>query len=279
MKVRQQKQESICNCDVPRTSEELPVPSTSPPTSTHMPAVQVNQFSWRRNAKTDKCFHDKRREFVNSDKYSNHASFFPTQQAPLVSQEHLQAVVRKVAKGERFKDKQHQEFVVINLSSNGQKFMTSLSLSRQKAEGEKQQGSVYTHHRKLGTDQIISIYQCKTSMYSLKPSESRKEQKESQFKLPGFSHLHHTHDVMDDGINLDRRRQKAINRLVARKRYAASEHSSSHLKEDHNSSLTIRKQFLVQLAFIFIMVINVIRSGLNMNLLKLVWVVGLAAVV
>ena len=69
------------------------------------------------------------------------------------------------------------------------------------------------------------------------------------------------------------------NRLVARKRYAASEHSSSHLKEDHNSSLTISKQFLFQIAFIFIMVINVIRSGLNMNLLKLVWVIGLAAVV
>ena len=88
-------------CDVPRTSEELPEPSSSPPTSTHRPAVQVNQFSWRCNAKTDKHFHDKRREFVNSDKYSNHASFFPTQQAPFVSQKHLQAVVRKVAKGER----------------------------------------------------------------------------------------------------------------------------------------------------------------------------------
>ena len=103
-------------CDVPRTSEELPVPSSSPPTSTPMPAVQVNQFSWRCNAKTDRCFHDKRREFVNSDKYSNHASFFPTQQAPLVSQEHLQVVVRKVEKGERFKGKKQQEFVVKNLS-------------------------------------------------------------------------------------------------------------------------------------------------------------------
>ena len=116
-------------------------------------------------------------------------------------------------------------------------------------------------------------------MYSLKPSESRKEQKESQFKLPGASHHHQTRDVMDDGINHDRRRRTIVNRLFARKRYAASEHSSSHLKEDHNFSLTISKQFLVQLAIIFIMVINVIRSGLNMNLLKLVWVVGLAAVV
>ena len=217
---------------------------------------------------------------MNSDKYSNHTSFFPTQQAPLVSQEHLQAVVRKVEKGERFKGKKQTEFVVKNLSpSNRQKLMTSLPLSRQKAESENQQVSVYANRRKLGTDQIIPIYHCKTSMYSLKPSERRKEQKESQFKLPGASHQHQTHDVMDDGINRGRRREAVVNRLVARQRYAASEHSSSHLKEDLNSSLTISKQFLVQLAIIFIMVINVIRSGLNMNLLKLVRVVGLAVVV
>ena len=183
-------------------------------------------------------------------------------------------------KGERFKGKKQPEFVVKNLSpSNRQKLMTSLPLSCQKAEGENQQGSVYANRRKLGTDQIIPIYQCKTSIYSLKPSESGKEQKESQFKLPGVSRLHQTRDVMDDGINRDRRREKVVNRLVARKCYAASEHSSSHLKEDHNSSLTISKQFLVQLAIIFIMVIDVIRSGLNMKLLKLAWVVVLAVVV
>ena len=71
-----------------------------------------------------------------------------------------------------------------------EKAMTSLSLSRQKPEGENQQYSGYTDHRKLGTDQIIPIYQCKTSMYSAKPSESRKEQKESQLKVPGLSLLH-----------------------------------------------------------------------------------------
>ena len=158
------------------------------------------------------------------------------------------------------------------------KAMRSLSLSRQKLEGENQQDSGYTDHRKLGTDQIIPIYQCKTSMYSAKPSESRKEQKESQLKVPGLSLLHQS-DVMDDGIKVDPGRQRNVNKLVARKHYTASEHSSSHVKEDHNSSMTISKQFLVQLAFIFIMVINVIRSGLNMNLLKLKWVIGLAAVV
>ena len=57
-------------CDVPRTSEELPVPTASSPASSAMPAVQVKQYSWRHNAKTNKCFYDKMREFVNSGKHT-----------------------------------------------------------------------------------------------------------------------------------------------------------------------------------------------------------------
>ena len=41
------------NCDAPQTSEELPEPSSSSPTANHRPAVQVNPFSWRSNAKTE----------------------------------------------------------------------------------------------------------------------------------------------------------------------------------------------------------------------------------
>ena len=84
----------------------------SSPTSPPTPAVQVKQYSWRHNAKTNKCFYDKRREFVNSDKHTNHASLFLPQQAPLVSQAHLLSVVRKVEKSERFKGKLQQKFVV-----------------------------------------------------------------------------------------------------------------------------------------------------------------------
>ena len=119
---------------------------------------------------------------MNSGKYSNHASSFPTQQAPLVSQEHLQAVVRKVARGDRFKGKKQQHFVIKTHSHNGQELMTSLSHSRQKAEGENRRDSVYSHRRKLVTDKITPIYQYKSSMYSVKPSGDRKEQKESQFE-------------------------------------------------------------------------------------------------
>ena len=217
---------------------------------------------------------------MNSDKYSNHASFFPPQQAPLVSQAHLLSVVRKVEKSERFKGKKQPNFIVKNPSpSNRGKLMMSLSLSRQKAKGENQQDSVYTDRRKSETDQFIPIYQCKTSMYSLKPSENGKEQSESKFKLPGSANRQYGHDVMDDGINRGERRERIVNRSVARKHYAASKHSFSHVKEGLNSTLTVSKQFLAQLAIIFIMVINSIRSGLNMNLLKLVWIVGLAVVV
>ena len=73
-----------------------PEPSASSSKVVHRPAVQVNRFSWFNNAKTDKHLDEKRRECRNSRKYPNSASFFPPQQAPLVSQEHLQAVVRKV---------------------------------------------------------------------------------------------------------------------------------------------------------------------------------------
>ena len=100
---RQRSERRGNGCDVPRASEELPEPSASSSTEEHRLAVQVNQFSWHIDAKTDKRFRDKRREFRNSGKYSNSTSFFPSQQAPLVSQEHLQAVVRKVARGDRFK--------------------------------------------------------------------------------------------------------------------------------------------------------------------------------
>ena len=162
-------------------------------------------------------------------------------------------MVQKVARGDRFKGKKQQDFVIKTHSHNGHELMTSLSHSCQKAEGENRRDSVYIHRRKLVTDKIIPIYQCKT-MYSVKPSEDGKEQKESQFKWPARSPLHQNHDVMDDGIKVVPGRRENVNKLVAREHYTASEHSSSLVKEDHNSSMTISKQFLVQLAFIFIIV-------------------------
>ena len=270
---RQRSEWRGSGCDVPRTSEELPEPSASSSTDDHRPAVQVNQFSWRSNAKTDKRSHDKRREFRNSGKYSNPASFFPSQQAPLVSQEHLQAVVRKVARGDRFKGKKQQSFIIKSQQYNGHELMTSLAHSRQKAEGGNRRDSFYMHRRKLVTDEIAPIYQYKTSMHSVKPSEDRKERKESQFKWAARSSPHQNHDVIDDGIKVDVGSQ---NRPVARKHHTAPKHSCSHVKEDDNSSVNISEQFFVQLAFILMMIGNVIKSVLSLNSLKLKWVIGLA---
>ena len=240
------------------------------------PVVQVNQFSWHSNAKTDKYFHDKRREFVNSGKYSNRASSFPTQQAPLVSQEHLQAVVRKVARVDRFKGKNQQHFIIKTHSHNGQELMTSSYHSRQKAEGGNRRDSIYSNRREVVTDKSTSIYQFKSSMYSVKPSGDRKERKESQFEWAARSPPQQIHDVMDDDIKGGAGRLVNVNKLVARERHTASEHSASLVREDHNSLITMNKHFLIRLAFIFLMVINVIRSGFSINSLKRKWVIGLS---
>ena len=146
-----------------------------------------------------------------------------------------------------------------------EKAMTSLSLSRQEAEGENRRDSFYMHRRKLETDEIASIYQYRTSMHSVKPSEDQKEQKESQ------SHFHQS-DVMDDAIKVG---QGKVNRRIARKHHTAPKHSCSHVKEDDNSSVNISKQFFVQLAFILMMIGNEIKSILNLNSLKLEGVIGL----
>ena len=157
--------------------------------------------------------------------------------------------------------------------SRYEKAMTSLSLSRQKAEGENRRDSFYMHRRKLVTDEITPIYQYKTSMHSVKPSEDRKERKESQFKWAARSSPHQNHDVTDDGIKVEVGSQ---NRPVARKHHTAPKHSCSHVKEDDNSSVKISGQFFVQLAFILMMIGNVIKSVLSLNSLKLKWVIGLA---
>ena len=252
------------------------MPTASSPTSPTTPAVQVKQYSWHHNAISNKCFYDKRREFVNSGKHTNHASLFLPQQAPLVSQLHLLSVVRKVERSERFKGKLQQKFVVKSpSSSNRGKTMTLLSLSRQKAEGKEQQYSVHTDRSNAETDQIIPIYQYKTNIYRLKPSESEKEQRGSKFKRPGAANCQNANDVMDDDIT----QGGDVNRLVARERYATTKHSFSHIKEFLKTTLNICKQSLVQLAIILAVVINLIGSGLNMNLLKLVCLAGLSVVV
>ena len=122
------------------------------------------------------------------------------------------------------------------------------------------------HRRKLVTDEIALIYQYRTSMHSVKPSEDKKEQKERQ------SHLHQS-DVMDDAIKVG---VGSVNRRIARKHHTAPEHSCSHVKEDDNLSINISKQFFVKWAFILMLIGNVIKSALSLNSRNLKRVIGLA---
>ena len=247
----------------------------SSPMSPTPPAVQVKQYSWHHNAITNICLYDKRREFVDSGKHTNHASLLLPQQAPLVSQAHLLSVVRKVGKSERVKGKLQQEFVVKSPSPNRGKTMTSLYFSRRKSEGKEQQCSINTDRSKSKTNQFIPIYQYKTSIHTLKPSESGKEQRGIKFKRPGSTNCQNSDDVTSDSIN----QGGDVNRLIARKRYTTTKLSFSHTKEFLKATLNIYKQSFIQLAIISAVTISLIGNGLSMNLLKLVWIAGLAVVV
>ena len=105
------------------------------------------------------------------------------------------------------------------------------------------------------------MYQCKSSKYSLKPSGDRKELKESQFEQAARSQPPHIRDVMDDAIKSVEGSRVNVNRPIARERHNIPEHSSSLVKEDHNSAITMNTYFLICLAFIFLRVINLIKSG------------------
>ena len=226
----------------------------------HRPAVQVNRFSWFNNANTDKHLDEKRREFRNSRKYPNSSSLFPPQQASLVSQERLQAVVQKVAGSNRFKGKRQQVFVIKEQQTNEHKVVTSLAHSRQKVEGGNQQDFSYKYHKESGTDVFASIYQYKTSMHLVKPLGNKKEQEMKQ------SHVHQT----GDAIKVER------GELIARKDHTAPKHSCSYVKEDDYSSVNLNKQFFVQLACMFMVIGNVIKIVTSLNVLNLKRVIGLA---
>ena len=141
--------------------------------------------------------------------------------------------------------------------------MTSLSLSRQKAEGGNQQDFSYKYHKESGTDVFASIYQYKTSMHLVKPSGNQKEQDMKQ------SHVHQS-DVMGDAIKVER------GELIARKDHTAPKHLCSYVKEDDYSSVNMNKQFFVQLACMFMVIGNIIKNVTNLNLLNLKRVIGLA---
>ena len=224
-------------------------------------AVQVNLFSWPNHANTDKQLEGKRREFISSWKYSNSPSLFPPQQAPLVSQERLQSVVHKVAGSNKFKGK--RILLIKEQQTNENKVVTSLTHSRQTVECRNQQDYSCKYHKKSETNVIASIDQCKDSMHVVKPSGKQEE------RDANLSHLHQN-DVMDDAINAERVE------LVASNSHTAPKRSCSYIKEDNCSLTNMIKSFFVQMACIFMVIGNMIKSVISLNLLNLKRVVGLA---
>ena len=83
----------------------------------------------------------------------------------------------KPSESKKKKDNHQEDGEIRTPHLRYEKAMTSLSLSRQEVEGENRRDSFYMHRRKLVTNEIASIYQYRTSMHSVKPSEDQKEQK------------------------------------------------------------------------------------------------------
>ena len=100
-------------------------------------------------------------------------------------------------------------------------------------------------------------------MHLVKPLGNQKEQETKQ------SHFHQS-DVMDDAVKVER------GELIARKDHTAPKHSCSYVKEDDYSSINMNKQFFVQLACMFMVIGNVIKSVTSLNLLNLKRVIRLA---
>ena len=98
---------------------------------------------------------------------------------------------------------------------------------------------------------------------------------ELSLNAPGSANCQNSDDVISDGIN----QGGDVNRLIARKCFTTTKLSFSHTKEFLKATLNICKQSFIQLAIILAVAISLIGNGLSMNLLKLVWIAGLAVVV
>ena len=250
------------------------MPMASSPRPPTLPAVQVRQYSWRHDARQNECLYDKRREFVGASKQTNHVSLLLPQQEPLISRAHLMSVVRKVEKSERSKGKHLTDFVIKCLSQSRGKNMTSLLHSRKKSEGENQQCSVIrdnTERSDSEMNQLVHVSQYTNNIYTLKPSETRKEQGEVKFKRPGSANCQHTGDVIIRGVD--------VNKPVARKRHAPKKHSLVHTKEFLKNTLSICSQTFTKVALMLTVVISILGGGLNMKLPRRICTSGLASAV
>ena len=133
-------------------SKGFPTPVTSPLRPPKPPRTEIRQYFWRNSTRKEVCMHIR---------------------------------ILKPLETKKEEESHRKDGEVTAPHPNHEKTMTSLSYSRQKSEGEDQQCSVNTERSMSETNQLVHIYQYKTNIYMLKPSGSRKEQKEIKFKRPG----------------------------------------------------------------------------------------------
>ena len=216
---------------------------------------------------------------MGTNKQTNRVSPFLPQQAPLVAQAHLMAVVRKVEKSERSKGKHLKDFVFKCLPQISGKNLTSLLSSHQKLEGESQQCSVIrdnTERSDSEMNQLVHVSQYMNNIYTLKPSKTRKEEGEVKFKRPGSANCQHPSGVIVSDVII---RGVDVNKPVARKHYAPKKHSLVHTKGFLKSSLSVCSQTFTKVALMLAVVISILGGGLNIKLPRRICTSGLASVV
>ena len=258
-------------CDAPAEAEELPVPLASPPRPPTLPAAQVRQYSWHHYAKNDVS--DKRREFVGTNKRTNHGSPFLSQQKPLVSRVHLMKVVRKIGKQERSRGKHLTDIMFKNPPLSGGKDVTSLLLPSRRVEGENTPYSVMCEYNSSGISLFDHEYPHINDKYTLERSKVQEKEREEEFKLPGSTN----YDVMDDdALNGDVTRPD-VNRLIARKRYVPKKRSLMHSVGSFERSLRACSRTVTFIALLLAIVINVSGGLFNIRLPERKSTVGTSA--
>ena len=238
------------------------MPLASSPKPPTLPAVQVRQYSWHHYAKNDVS--DKGREFVGTNKRTNHDSLFLSHQKPLVSRVHLMKVVRKIGQQERSRSKHLTDSMFKNPPLSGGKDVTSLLLPSRRVEGENISYSVMCEYNSSGISIFDHEYPHINDKYTLECSKVQEKEREEEFKLPGST----DYDVMDDGVlNGDvTLRDPDVNRLVARKRYVPRKRSLRHSVGSFERSLRACSQTVTFIALLLAIVMNVLGGLINIKL-------------
>ena len=257
-------------CDAPAEAEELPIHMASPPRPPTLPAAQVRQYFRHHYAKNNVS--DKRREFVGTNKQTNHGSPFLSQQASLVSRVHLMKIVRKIGKNEWSKGKHFTDIMFKNPHLSGGKDMTSLLLPSRKVEEGNTPYSVMCEYNSSGISLFDPEYQHTSDKCTSKCSKTQEKEREAEFKPSGST----VYDVMDDGaLNSDVTRQD-VNRPIARQHYA-QKHSFVSKMGCVLSSLRVCSRTFTKITLLLAKVISVVGGLFNIRLPERKSIIGTSA--